>query len=111
MTALRIVLAAALATSLRAQGAAAPIVVHVYHTNDVHGWIMPRPDKGLRADRLVGGAAALKTLDMATWPSACRSRCWRLAWQAPGGHFVAERRGRRRGSTIAADDREVSAQP
>ncbi|MBI3565614.1 MAG: metallophosphoesterase, partial [Elusimicrobia bacterium] len=41
--------------------AADPIVVRVYHTNDVHGWIMPRPDKKEPA-RAVGGAAALKAL-------------------------------------------------
>ena len=49
-----------LALALSAAGAqAAPIVVHVYHTNDVHGWIMARPDKS-HEDRQEGGAAALK---------------------------------------------------
>jgi len=45
------------------QGAAAvpaPIVVRVYHTNDVHGWIMPQTDK--RNGRPIGGAAAMKSL-------------------------------------------------
>jgi 2',3'-cyclic-nucleotide 2'-phosphodiesterase (5'-nucleotidase family) len=37
------------------------IVIHIYHTNDVHGWIMPRPDK-LQLGRQVGGAAAFKSL-------------------------------------------------
>lgn len=59
----RTLLAAVLVASASAAFAAdaAPIVVRVYHTNDVHGWIMPRPDK-LQADRPVGGAAALKSL-------------------------------------------------
>jgi 2',3'-cyclic-nucleotide 2'-phosphodiesterase (5'-nucleotidase family) len=59
----KIILAAALAalpTALRAGDAPAPIVIRVYHTNDVHGWIMARPDK--RTGRPVGGAAALKAL-------------------------------------------------
>ena len=60
-------LAAALAAPVRAQdepeapAAPAPIVVRVYHTNDVHGWIMARPDK-LDFNRLFGGAATLKAL-------------------------------------------------
>ncbi len=33
----------------------------VYHTNDAHGWIMPRADKA-QADRRVGGSAAFKAL-------------------------------------------------
>ncbi|UPT74429.1 MAG: metallophosphoesterase [Elusimicrobiota bacterium] len=41
--------------------AAEPIKLRVYHTNDVHGWIMPRPDK-FQTNRLVGGAAALAAL-------------------------------------------------
>ena len=45
--------------ALAARAAAAPIVVHVYHTNDVHGWIMARPDK-LHPDIQEGGSAALK---------------------------------------------------
>lgn len=46
-----------------AQTSAAPdqIVVRVYHTNDVHGWIMARPAKD-RPDRLIGGAPAFKAL-------------------------------------------------
>jgi 2',3'-cyclic-nucleotide 2'-phosphodiesterase (5'-nucleotidase family) len=41
--------------------APAPLVVRVYHTNDVHGWIMARPSADpLDAGRIVGGAAALK---------------------------------------------------
>lgn len=42
-------------------GAAEPIKVRVYHTNDVHGWIMPRPDK-FQTGRLIGGAAAFSAL-------------------------------------------------
>jgi 2',3'-cyclic-nucleotide 2'-phosphodiesterase (5'-nucleotidase family) len=64
MSVSRLVLAAALwaLPSLGSAGdAAAPIVVRVYHTNDVHGWIMPRPDKRAPG-RPVGGAAALKAL-------------------------------------------------
>ncbi len=59
----RLLLAAALAalTSAALAADAPEIVVRVYHTNDVHGWIMPRPDK-LQPDRAVGGAAALKSL-------------------------------------------------
>jgi 5'-nucleotidase/UDP-sugar diphosphatase len=62
-----IFLAVALRTAplVRAEGpastATAPIVVRIYHTNDIHGYILPRPDK-LQNDRLVGGAAALKAL-------------------------------------------------
>jgi len=37
------------------------IKIRVFHTNDVHGWIMPRPDK-FQTDRLVGGGAALAAL-------------------------------------------------
>lgn len=48
----------ALAAAARA---AEPLTIHVWHTNDVHGWIMPRPDKKEPA-RAVGGAAALKAL-------------------------------------------------
>lgn len=51
---------AAVPSGARAADAAgpAPIVIRVYHTNDIHGWIMSRPDK-LEPQRLVGGAAAL----------------------------------------------------
>lgn len=57
-----LLLAACLAASASAALAAGdPIVVKVYHTNDVHGWIMPRPDKKEPA-REAGGAAALKAL-------------------------------------------------
>ena len=61
---------AALCPALRAQdapdapaapSAPAPIVIRIYHTNDVHGWIMPRADR-LQSDRQLGGAAALKSL-------------------------------------------------
>ncbi|MFI5362882.1 MAG: bifunctional metallophosphatase/5'-nucleotidase [Elusimicrobiota bacterium] len=52
---------AAFALAARAAESATPIVVEVYHTNDVHGWIMPRPDKR-DPSRQVGGAAALKAL-------------------------------------------------
>ena len=41
--------------------AAEPIKVRVYHTNDIHGWVMPRPDK-LQPARAAGGAAALASL-------------------------------------------------
>jgi 2',3'-cyclic-nucleotide 2'-phosphodiesterase (5'-nucleotidase family) len=41
--------------------AAEPIRLRVYHTNDIHGWIMPRPDR-LQPERQVGGAAALAAL-------------------------------------------------
>ena len=52
-------LAAAPAAARAAEAAgAAPIRIRVYHTNDIHGWIMPRPDKS-QPERLVGGAAAL----------------------------------------------------
>ena len=40
---------------------AEPIRLRVYHTNDIHGWIMPRPDK-FQTNRLIGGAAALAAL-------------------------------------------------
>lgn len=59
---------AALPSALLAKDAPVPIVVTVYHTNDVHGWIMTRPDK-LQTDRALGGAAALKALlDKETGP-------------------------------------------
>jgi len=41
--------------------AADTIRIRVYHTNDVHGWIMRRPDK-FQKDRLIGGGAALASL-------------------------------------------------
>jgi 5'-nucleotidase/2',3'-cyclic-nucleotide 2'-phosphodiesterase/3'-nucleotidase len=44
-----------------AAAAAEPIRIRVYHTNDVHGWIMPRPDK-FQTGRLIGGGAALAAL-------------------------------------------------
>ncbi len=40
---------------------AAPLVVRVYHTNDVHGWIMSRPD-AMDHDRPIGGEATFKAL-------------------------------------------------
>ncbi len=52
---------AALPPAVRAQDAAPPIVVRVYHTNDVHGWIMARPDR-FDPGREIGGAPALKAL-------------------------------------------------
>jgi 2',3'-cyclic-nucleotide 2'-phosphodiesterase (5'-nucleotidase family) len=64
MNMLRIALAAALAAfspAARAADAPPPLTVAVYHTNDVHGWIMPRPDK-LDPGRPIGGAAAFKAL-------------------------------------------------
>jgi 5'-nucleotidase/UDP-sugar diphosphatase len=51
---------AALPAALRAQDSPAPIVIPVYHTNDVHGWIMPHPRK--QDGGRLGGAAALKSL-------------------------------------------------
>lgn len=52
-----------LAALVSAAGASAAetIKIRVYHTNDVHGWIMPRPDK-FQKDRLIGGGAALAAL-------------------------------------------------
>ncbi|MBI5246664.1 MAG: bifunctional metallophosphatase/5'-nucleotidase [Elusimicrobia bacterium] len=41
--------------------AAEPIKIRVYHTNDIHGWIMARPDK-FQPNRMIGGAAALASL-------------------------------------------------
>ncbi|TPW21591.1 MAG: 5'-nucleotidase domain-containing protein [Elusimicrobia bacterium] len=44
--------------ALAASPAAAKVVpLVVVHTNDVHGWILPRPDR--KASRSLGGAAAL----------------------------------------------------
>ncbi len=57
---LRLALIAVLALATRAS-AAEPIKIRVYHTNDVHGWIMPRPDK-FQTGRLIGGAAAFAAL-------------------------------------------------
>lgn len=53
--------AAALFLLLAQLAAAAPITVRVYHTNDIHGWIMARPDRADPA-RQVGGAPALAAL-------------------------------------------------
>lgn len=70
MTRTRLLLAAALALLCAAPRAQedpaapkgpAPIVVRVYHTNDVHGWIMSRADR-LQSDRQLGGAPAFKSL-------------------------------------------------
>jgi 2',3'-cyclic-nucleotide 2'-phosphodiesterase (5'-nucleotidase family) len=41
--------------------AADTIKIRVYHTNDIHGWIMPRPDR-FQTNRQIGGAAALAAL-------------------------------------------------
>lgn len=54
------ILIAALAFGTRAS-AEETIKIRVYHTNDVHGWIMPRPDKFM-PNRLIGGGAALAAL-------------------------------------------------
>ena len=54
-------LCSVLVLAAAAASAAEPIKIRIYHTNDVHGWIMPRPDK-FQTDRLIGGAAALKSL-------------------------------------------------
>ena len=43
---------------LAVPAAAENLKIRVYHTNDVHGWIMPRPDK-FQTGRMIGGAAAL----------------------------------------------------
>jgi 5'-nucleotidase/UDP-sugar diphosphatase len=59
MKAMRLIMLAVLALGARA--AAEPITIRVYHTNDVHGWIMPRPDK-FQTNRMIGGAAALAAL-------------------------------------------------
>jgi len=56
----RFVLIAALALGTRVL-AEEPIKIRVYHTNDIHGWIMPRPDK-FQTNRMIGGAAALAAL-------------------------------------------------
>lgn len=58
---MRLLAAAAVLFLAVAAGAADPIKIRIYHTNDVHGWVMPRPDK-FQTDRLIGGAAALKSL-------------------------------------------------
>jgi len=56
----RLALVAALFLGARAS-AAGTITIRVFHTNDVHGWIMPRADK-FQTTRMVGGAAALAAL-------------------------------------------------
>lgn len=48
----------ALALLMAAATRASAVEVTVWHTNDVHGWIMPRPSKD-DPKTLVGGAAAL----------------------------------------------------
>lgn len=50
----------------RAKPAAAgapPITIDVFHTNDIHGWIMQRPEEydPALAGRMIGGAAALSS--------------------------------------------------
>ncbi len=54
-------LALLLLLAASAASAAEPIKIRIYHTNDVHGWIMARPDK-FQTNRLIGGAAALASL-------------------------------------------------
>lgn len=49
------------AASIARADEAAALVVRVYHTNDVHGWIMARPD-ALDHDRPIGGEATFKAL-------------------------------------------------
>ncbi len=63
MKTFRSILAAVLAAapSLAAAAGAAPLKIHLWHTNDVHGWIMARADPR-HGGRLVGGAPALKAL-------------------------------------------------
>jgi len=56
----RFLLLAALLAGTRAL-ADEPIKIRVYHTNDVHGWIMARPDK-FQPNRMAGGAPALAAL-------------------------------------------------
>ena len=56
------IIALALFVALGARASAAETIkIRVYHTNDIHGWIMPRPDK-FQPRRLIGGAAALASL-------------------------------------------------
>jgi 2',3'-cyclic-nucleotide 2'-phosphodiesterase (5'-nucleotidase family) len=38
------------------------IKLTIFHTNDIHGWIMPQRARGEKPQRLVGGAAAFKAL-------------------------------------------------
>ncbi len=55
-------LALILLAALGARAAAAETIkIRVYHTNDIHGWIMPRPDK-FQTGRLIGGASALASV-------------------------------------------------
>ena len=57
---------AACASVSAAAAAPKPLVVKIFHTNDVHGWIMSRPDK---EGAVVGGAATLKAvIDKETGP-------------------------------------------
>lgn len=60
MNPFRLLLAAALCLGTGAS-AAETIKIRVYHTNDIHGWIMPRPDK-FQKERPIGGGAALAAL-------------------------------------------------
>ncbi|MEK7233667.1 MAG: bifunctional UDP-sugar hydrolase/5'-nucleotidase [Elusimicrobiota bacterium] len=60
MKILRFILIAVLTFGARAF-AAETIKVRIYHTNDVHGWIMSRPDK-FQTNRPIGGGAALAAL-------------------------------------------------
>lgn len=55
---IHLVATAVLMASSAAAGETAPLLINVYHTNDVHGWIMSRPDLE-KPGRLVGGAPAL----------------------------------------------------
>ena len=57
-TRLALIAALLLGASARAEET---IKIRVYHTNDIHGWIMPRPDK-FQTNRMIGGAAALAAL-------------------------------------------------
>jgi 2',3'-cyclic-nucleotide 2'-phosphodiesterase (5'-nucleotidase family) len=54
-------LAAVLLLVLSAAGSAKTVEIRIVHTNDIHGWIMPRPDKKAKG-RLIGGAAALASV-------------------------------------------------
>lgn len=51
-----------LALSAPAAFAADEVVVNVWHTNDVHGWFMPRSNKSTSTPRMIGGLAAMKAL-------------------------------------------------
>lgn len=53
-----LIISAWLAVFAVATASAENVRLTVFHTNDVHGWLMPRPDRKQKT-RMVGGAAAL----------------------------------------------------